>query len=402
MLQEHAPAEMYAQLMQNCFHIFSWRYDCHLNVISSNCPYESLFHQLMLESGIEGVIKKHQAQTYSPFLYMCDSSLGWIVAFEKDFSQIHIKGPFFHTAKNPEFHNEMHLTAHFSAEAEHILTEAISSLPMLPANLASAFAIMLHFTLHSEVLTEKDIFIRSNKHEQNTEPDVLTDQLQLHSKKWELEDELTDKVRRGDTDIAKLLSKFMSPETKFPQKKQEVLDYAKQNINILLSLVSRAAVEGGLPRKTSFEICRQYRSKIFGCSSTQELSALGNEAVIEYIQRVNSMKKYRQYSKPIQLCCEYINHHPNEKITLSYLAQRMGYTSFHLSRKFKAEVGISLVDYIQDVKIDCACFLLRTQNGSVDDIAEKLHFSSASYFSTIFHKKTGLSPTEYRKHHQIV
>lgn len=44
---------------------------------------------------------------------------------------------------------------------------------------------------------------------------------------------------------------------------------------MLLSLISRAAVEGGLPRKTSFAICGQYRRRINASSSMRELGAPG-------------------------------------------------------------------------------------------------------------------------------
>lgn len=394
--------ESYQQLTNSCYPIWDWKYDSNLNVISSNCDHEALFHALMLESGIQKAIFKQMAQTSLPFIYMCDSTLCWMIAFEKDFSTIYIKGPFFNTIRDPETYDSLLADLDLSAEAKTVLKESFLTLPVIASNLATAFCMMMHFAIHQEPVSEEDIAIRVTERHRISDHSVSTDQLQRRNKHWELEDELLDKVRRGDTNISGLLETFTLRESELPKRERELLDYGKQNINMLLSLISRAAVEGGVPRKTAFAICAQYRRRINASSSMRELSALGNEALIEYIQRVNNTKKYRQCSKPIRLCCEYINNHPDEKITLLYLADRIGYTQYHLSRKFKQEMGISLVDYIQDTKIERAQFILRTKDMPVDDIAAELHFGSGSYFSSVFRKKTGESPSSYRRKYEIV
>ena len=47
-----------------------------------------------------------------------------------------------------------------------------------------------------------------------------------------------------------------------------------------------------------------------------------------------------------------------------------------------------------DVKVERAQFLLRTREMTVDEIAADLNYASGSYFSSVFRKKTGESPTE--------
>lgn len=283
-----------------------------------------------------------------------------------------------------------------------MLKASFLHLPAIPSNMATALALMLHYAIRQETLAEQDIAIRVTERHRTEDTSVATDQLQRHNKHWEMEDEILDKVRRGDTNISGLLNRFTQRAPEIPENLQRDLNYGRQNINMLLSLISRAAVEGGLPRKTSFAICGQYRRRINASSSMRELGALGNEALTEYVHRVSSMKKYRHCSKQIQLCCEYINNHPEEKITLNYLSDRIGYTPYHLSRKFKQEMGCSLVEYIQDVKVERAQFLLRTREMTVDEIAADLNYASGSYFSSVFRKKTGESPTEYRRKHEII
>lgn len=394
--------DAYRQLTECCYPIWDWKYDKNLNVVSSNCPHESLFHSLMLGSEISKAFQKHKAQTNSPFIYMCDSTLCWIVVFEEDFSYVYIKGPFFNTIRDPETYDALLADHDLSAEAKTILKETFLTLPIIPSNLATVFCRMLHYAIRQESISETDVSIRVTEHHNLTDQRVPTDQLQRRNIHWELEDEILDKIRRGDTNIANFLENLNTQSPAFQNRDLKTLEIGKQSINTLLSLVSRAAVEGGVSRKTSYAICGKYRRRILTCTSTRELTALSHEALLEYAQRVNNMKTYRQCSKPIQLCCEYINNHPDDKITLQYLSDRIGYTQYYLSRKFKQEMGISLVDYIQDVKIDRARFILRTKKIPLDDIAAELHFGSGSYFSSVFRKKTGESPREYQKKYSFL
>lgn len=58
---------------------------------------------------------------------------------------------------------------------------------------------------------------------------------------------------------------------------------------------------------------------------------------------------------------------------------------------------MSLPDYIRRQKIQYAALLLRTTSEPIGAIAERLHFSSHSHFSTVFHDVMGMSPNDYRK-----
>ena len=72
----------------------------------------------------------------------------------------------------------------------------------------------------------------------------------------------------------------------------------------------------------------------------------------------------------------------------------------YLTRIFKKETGMSLSDYLQQRRIDCAKELLASTGQSVSDIAIASGYSNLSYFSTIFKKATGMNPVDYRKRSQ--
>lgn len=74
----------------------------------------------------------------------------------------------------------------------------------------------------------------------------------------------------------------------------------------------------------------------------------------------------------------------------------------YLSRLYRKETGISLSDYIIQLKIERVKKLLRETNDKISNIAEGLGYLHFSYFAKLFKKTTGLTPQEYRKKHQTM
>ncbi len=102
-----------------------------------------------------------------------------------------------------------------------------------------------------------------------------------------------------------------------------------------------------------------------------------------------------QQNKPLSEICKYISEHYTEKILLDNICFLFGTNKTTLCQNFKEEYGITILSYIDQLKIKDAKKLLRTQKLSITQIAEKLGFSSIHYFCRYFKKHTGISPSEY-------
>ena len=72
------------------------------------------------------------------------------------------------------------------------------------------------------------------------------------------------------------------------------------------------------------------------------------------------------------------------------------FSKSYLKKLFKNATGYSIMDYYTHLKIERAKILIKSGEMSVSEIAELLGYSSIHYFSRVFKKKTGLSPTEYK------
>lgn len=85
------------------------------------------------------------------------------------------------------------------------------------------------------------------------------------------------------------------------------------------------------------------------------------------------------------------------ELTVNDIAERLNINRTYLSGIFAGYVGTPLKKYIVDFRITQSEELLFTTNWSIDYISKVCGFSSPSYFTKIFRKKHGLSPSEYRR-----
>lgn len=74
-----------------------------------------------------------------------------------------------------------------------------------------------------------------------------------------------------------------------------------------------------------------------------------------------------------------------------------GKTYEHLSRSMKKYYNITVTDYINNLRLNCASNLLLNSNYSITEIFLECGFNSASYFVSCFKEKYGVTPSQYRK-----
>lgn len=107
--------------------------------------------------------------------------------------------------------------------------------------------------------------------------------------------------------------------------------------------------------------------------------------------------KYSAHDTNIMLAMGYIKSHIHEKISLDTIALQVGLSKYHLERKFKEKTGYSIIDYINILRCDNACRYLKQNTYTVHDVFQMTCFSNYSYFSKMFKKHKGVSPSEYKK-----
>jgi YesN/AraC family two-component response regulator len=93
----------------------------------------------------------------------------------------------------------------------------------------------------------------------------------------------------------------------------------------------------------------------------------------------------------------YLHQHFHHPLTREEIADGIGMSEDYLTRIFNREIGISPWDYLNRYRIFRAKELLVQTDNSISQIARRVGFSDPAYFSRVFRKLTGSSPSHYRK-----
>lgn len=92
---------------------------------------------------------------------------------------------------------------------------------------------------------------------------------------------------------------------------------------------------------------------------------------------------------------QYIHSHFKEDLDRNALAVVVHITPNYLSKRFRAETGMSLREYINQLRVDEAKRLLISTTSNISEVASAVGYDNISYFSTVFKKLCGMSPIEW-------
>lgn len=181
----------------------------------------------------------------------------------------------------------------------------------------------------------------------------------------------------------------------FEKRVSDPLRNAKNYAIIMNTLLRKAAESGGVHplyiHRASSDIAR----KIEDLSSAERSFELMCEIFRIYCRLVqrHSMLGYSPVVKKTVLK---IDSDLSADISPKTLAQGRGVSLGYLSTVFRKEVGKTISEYIRDKRIEYAIYLLRTTSLQVQTVALHCGIMDVQYFSKIFKRQTGKSPTEYR------
>ena len=94
---------------------------------------------------------------------------------------------------------------------------------------------------------------------------------------------------------------------------------------------------------------------------------------------------------------DYIKKNFRKSITINDISERFNYTPNYFSSKFKRVIGCNVIDFINNERLRHAYYLLNTSEMTVSEIAYFVGFDSLSYFSKLFKRSYGVSPTSVKK-----
>lgn len=226
----------------------------------------------------------------------------------------------------------------------------------------------------------------------------LHEDAELHTA-YEFEQNMLSAIMAGD--VARLNATLLQPVSgRVGQMSSDLTRQEKFTFIAAVTLISRAAVKGGMSYEEACSLSDIYCQQMDSMKRIQDINALTYQMAIEFCEKVHDSLGNQGFSKPVRDCCGYIYAHLHEKIRMDQLSEISGFCGKSISQKFVAETGLSVSDYVHREKMREAAQLLKFSTHSLIDISNYLHYSSQSYFTKIFQRFHGLTPKEYRDHHQ--
>ncbi len=152
--------------------------------------------------------------------------------------------------------------------------------------------------------------------------------------------------------------------------------------------------ENGMVRMLTQQMLREFNEQLPGYRDLlRDLLA----ALMILLVRAATPDGERSGGGPIRDIREYVNRHYMESLSLSALCEELHFSLPYVSSAFHRETGMTFRTYVNRVRIEKACHLLRTTDRTVSDIAAHLGYSDPAFFYKVFRREMEMTPYEYRK-----
>ena len=287
--------------------------------------------------------------------------------------------------------------------------EEMEKLVKLPLMSLLQILCMVYFSLTGEKLTLDDVSIHEStqillKEEMEKENikktvDSLEGHIQGPYNAFDTENRLMDMIMRGDVSALKQFLRNI-PAVRSGTVAQEQLRQSKNIFIVTATLVSRAAIRGGMDITYSLALSDSYIQRCELAKDIETINDLNYLMVLDYAEKVSKIRFGKETSKLVIDVSNYIEQHLSEPIKTKDIASALYMGRSRLSTNFKAQTDINISDYIMIKKIDEAKRLLRYSDKSFTSLSLYLGFSSQSHFTKVFKKITSYTPKEYRQLHK--
>jgi two-component system response regulator YesN len=145
----------------------------------------------------------------------------------------------------------------------------------------------------------------------------------------------------------------------------------------------------------SADLCLDYYSTVERLKTMEETRCL-LVRLSSYSAKVVDLRNLHVPEWKVLDIKDYVARHYQQSLSVQKVAEGLHISASYLSKLAKRYLHASFVDYLTDYRLECARDLLGTTSLMTYEIAEKVGYPDARYFSSIFKKRLGITPSEYR------
>ena len=227
--------------------------------------------------------------------------------------------------------------------------------------------------------------------------------IQDHSVLEQQQKQLLDQIKSGNRDQVRQTVEDIGLNIKglIADEKAYIKSFYLSTLSTINSIRSSLMTSSSKGSDTEGQGIASLYPMIEGCENIMDLNDILKEASIKAAENINL---YNNTNMRLLLknAVEYLKTHFAESITLNDVAEKLYVSTYYLSRMFKKETNQNFVDYLNELRIEKAKELLKDVRFKTYEIADAVGISDAHYFSKIFKKYAGITPTEFRDSQNMV
>lgn len=229
------------------------------------------------------------------------------------------------------------------------------------------------------------------------EPEFQKDiPISMLEQRYESENRILEAVSRGDEEAA---VEAMHQHSRFTYGGRfEGSLYQQKNRMIVFNTLLRKAIEPSKVHPYYIDAISSKYARII-----EEADEVPEELMWQMVRDYCAyVRRYslKEYSPAVQKVMNYVNLNVAEPLTLKSLAAMCFISPSYLSALFKQETGTTLIDYINTQRVNRAAQLLEHSSHAIAAVAEEVGILDVNYFTKIFKKTLGVTPTRYRREHK--
>ena len=164
----------------------------------------------------------------------------------------------------------------------------------------------------------------------------------------------------------------------------------------LLTFAARSAVAGGADGDAVQAISLRLLNQLSAATTLGELREIAVGGTDEFARQVSERKATPQWQL-LKQALAYVQANYREGLTQEQVAQAVHLSPGYFSRLFRQEQGVTFSEYLATLRLQKAQHLLKTSSLSIGEIAAEVGYGDANYFSRVFSKTYGVSPSEFRE-----
>lgn len=201
-------------------------------------------------------------------------------------------------------------------------------------------------------------------------------------------------VEEGDFQTARRVISQMSKGEFFYRTPDNPLRSQKNLLFTVNTICRIAAVDGGADVVRVHGLSDLFAIRIEQARTGLETTMLEEEMLRAYC-RIVMETKTRGHSAPVAKAIQYMYAYFDQPLTMEKIAEAIHFSPGYLSRTFKAEMQVTVGEYLNRLRVEKAAGILKTGDFPVTEVAIMTGFSSYAKFSVEFKKYTGKTAREY-------